>query len=158
MGNSLNHAPISPRLETITSLASALPGRPTVKTSITTQNSDAVRSTTEVLRTAFCLPTVWCGWFRVIVRAGGLRRLFAPVVRANNRSARVVCVINPHANCRRQESYGYAHAAPSTCAQNHAAWARNRPCRAEYPAGTAAPPHDPAHHGRKCTPHRDQTA
>ena len=54
-GNSLNQTPISPRLETITSLASALPGRPTVKTSITTQNSDAVRSTTEVLRTAFCL-------------------------------------------------------------------------------------------------------
>lgn len=54
-GNSLNRTPISPRLETITSLASALPGRPTVKTSITTQNSDAVRSTTEVLRTAFCL-------------------------------------------------------------------------------------------------------
>ena len=54
-GNSLNQTPISPRLETITSLASALPGRPTVKTSITTQNSDAVRSTTEVLRTAFCM-------------------------------------------------------------------------------------------------------
>lgn len=56
-GNSLNQTPISPRLETITSLASALPGRPIVKTSITTQNSDAVRSTTEVLRTAFCLPS-----------------------------------------------------------------------------------------------------
>ena len=54
-GNSLNQTPISPRLETITSLTSALPGRPTAKTSITTQNSDAVRSTTEVLRTAFCL-------------------------------------------------------------------------------------------------------
>lgn len=54
-GNSLNQTPISPRLENRTSLASALPGRPIVKTSITTQNSDAVRSTTEVLRTAFCL-------------------------------------------------------------------------------------------------------
>ena len=136
-GNSLNHAPISPRLETITSLASALPGRPTAKTSITTQNSDAVRSTTEVLRTAFCLRRLFAritdrrGWFRVIVRT---------------------------ASCRRQESYGYAHDAPSTCAQNHAASARSRPCRAGYPAGTAAPPHDPAHHGHKCTPHRDQTA
>ena len=60
-GNSLNQTPISPRLETITSLASALPGRPTVKTSITTQNSDAVRSTTEVLRTAFCLHSALYG-------------------------------------------------------------------------------------------------
>lgn len=158
MGNSLNRAPISPRLETITSLASALPGRPTAKTSITTQNSDAVRSTTEVLRTAFCLPTVWCGWFRVIVRAGGLRRLFAPVVRANNRPARVVRRLMRAASYRRQESCGYAHDAPSTYAQNHAASARNRPCRAGYPAGTVAPPHAPARHGRKCTPHRDQTA
>ena len=62
-GNSLNQTPISPRLETITSLASALPGRPTVKTSITTQNSDAVRSTTEVLRTAFCLRSALYGCF-----------------------------------------------------------------------------------------------
>ena len=60
-GNSLNQTPISPRLENITSLASALPGRPTVKTSITTQNSDAVRSTTEVLRTAFCLRSALYG-------------------------------------------------------------------------------------------------
>lgn len=60
-GNSLNQTPISPRLETITSLASALPGRPTAKTSITTQNSDAVRSTTEVLRTAFCLRSALYG-------------------------------------------------------------------------------------------------
>ena len=60
-GNSLNQTPISPRLETITSLASALPGRPTAKTSITTQNSDAVRSTTEVLRTAFCLRSAQYG-------------------------------------------------------------------------------------------------
>ena len=62
-GNSLNQAPISPRLETVTSLAPALPGRPTVKTSITTQNSDAVRSTTEVLRTAFCLCSALYGYF-----------------------------------------------------------------------------------------------
>lgn len=60
-GNSLNQTPVSPKLETITSLASALPGRPTVKTSITTQNSDAVRSTTEVLRTAFCLRSALYG-------------------------------------------------------------------------------------------------
>ena len=60
-GNSLNQTPISPRLENITSLASALPGRPTAKTSITTQNSDAVRSTTEVLRTAFCLRSALYG-------------------------------------------------------------------------------------------------
>lgn len=71
-GNSLNQTPISPRLETITSLASALPGRPTVKTSITTQNSDAVRSTTEVLRTAFCLLTIWHGRFMWLARAAGL--------------------------------------------------------------------------------------
>ncbi len=71
-GNSLNRTPISPRLETITSLASALPGRPTAKTSITTQNSDAVRSTTEVLRTAFCLLTIWRGRFMWLARAAGL--------------------------------------------------------------------------------------
>ena len=71
-GNSLNQTPISPRLETITSLASALPGRPTVKTSITTQNSDAVRSTTEVLRTAFCLLTIWRGRFMWLARAADL--------------------------------------------------------------------------------------
>ena len=71
-GNSLNQTPISPRLETITSLASALPGRPTAKTSITTQNSDAVRSTTEVLRTAFCLLTIWRGRFMWLARAAGL--------------------------------------------------------------------------------------
>ncbi len=82
-GNSLNQTPISPRLETITSLASALPGRPTVKTSITTQNSDAVRSTTEVLRTAFCLPSFRrgdCTARRTLPR-GWLARRGAPLPR-----------------------------------------------------------------------------
>ena len=82
-GNSLNQTPISPRLENITSLASALPGRPTVKTSITTQNSDAVRSTTEVLRTAFCLRSALYGC--LLYTATCLpRRATPPVVSAQS--------------------------------------------------------------------------
>lgn len=62
------------------------------------------------------------------------------------------------ASCRRQESCGYAHDAPSTYAQNRAESARSTPCRAGYPAGTAAPPRGPAHRAHKCSRHRAQTA
>ena len=92
-GNSLNQTPISPRLETITSLASALPGRPTVKTSITTQNSDAVRSTTEVLRTAFCLPSFRrgdCTARRTLPR-GWLARRGVPLPPAGSAGAIFAC-------------------------------------------------------------------
>lgn len=137
---------------------------PTVKTSITTQT--LMRC---AVRPRYCAPHFACAHCLLSYRragAGGLRDKSARLMSAASlRGKRAAASSRGEttrplraASCRRQESCGYAHDAPSTYAQNRAESARSTPCRAGYPAGTAAPPRGPAHRAHKCSRRRDQTA